>query len=116
YFSLVLGELIPKRIALNAPEKIAARISRPMNLVSRLTAPVVWILSTSTGQLLKLFGLDRPKDDLVTEDEIKAMILEGASSGAIEETEQELMESVTRLDDRQITALMTPRPKIGWID
>ncbi len=116
YFSLVLGELIPKRIALNAPEKIAARMSRPMNLVSKLTAPIVWLLSASTGSVLRLFRLDNVDEDHVSEEEIKAIILQGASSGVLEETEQELMESITRLDDQQITALMTPRTKIEWIN
>ncbi|MEZ5344688.1 MAG: hemolysin family protein [Pyrinomonadaceae bacterium] len=116
YFSLVIGELIPKRIALSSPEKIAARVSRPMNLVSKLTAPFVWILSTSTGSVLRLFRLDEVDEDHVSEEEIKAIILQGASSGVLEETEQELMESITRLDDQQITALMIPRTKIEWIN
>jgi putative hemolysin len=116
YFSLVIGELVPKRLALNSPEKIAARISRPMNLISKLTAPIVWLLSTSTRTLLKILRQNMVDSSAVTEEEIKAMIMQGKTDGVLEETEQELMESVIRLDDQNITALMTPRTKIGWIN
>lgn len=116
YFSLVIGELVPKRIALNSPEKIASAVSRPMNLISKLTAPVVWLLSNSTNVVLKVLRLNTSNEESVTEDEIKAIIIQGANSGVLEETEQEMMESITRLDDQQITALMTPRTKIEWIN
>ncbi len=116
YFSLVIGELVPKRIALNAPENIAAIISRPMNFVSKITAPVVWLLSTSTNAILNILRQGKSDEASVTEEEIKAIILQGTTAGVLEETEQELMESVIRLDDQNITALMTPRTKIGWIN
>lgn len=116
YFSLVIGELVPKRIALNAPESIAAYISRPMNFISTVTAPVVWLLSSSTNAILKLLRQNNSDEESVTEEEVKAMIIQGTSVGVFEETEQELMESVIRLDDQNITALMTPRTKIGWIN
>lgn len=116
YFSLVIGELAPKRIALNAPEKIASLIARPMNFVSKITAPVVWLLSESTNALLKVLRQKRSDESSVTEEEIKAILIQGTSEGVIEETEQELMENVINLDDQSIRALMTPRMKIDWID
>lgn len=116
YFSLVIGELVPKRLALNAPEKIAAVVSRPMNFISKWTAPLVWLLSRSTQIILQIFRQNKSIEASVTEEEIRAMIIQGKTSGVLEETEQELMESVIRLDDQNITALMTPRRKIGWID
>lgn len=116
YFSLIIGELVPKRIALNAPETIASIISRPMNFVSKITAPVVWLLSASTAAVLKIFRQDKADEATVTEEEIKAILMQGTTEGVLEETEQELMENVIRLDDQSISALMTPRTKIGWIN
>ncbi len=116
YFSLVIGELVPKRIALNSPEMIATLVSRPMNLISQLTAPVVWLLSASTRVTLKILRISDRKTEAVTEEEVRAMIVQGANSGILEEAEQELMESVIRLDEQNITALMTPRSKIGFVD
>ena len=116
YFSLVIGELVPKRLALNAPEKIASAVSRPMNFISRWTAPVVWLLSSSTQLILKIFRQDAAHQETVTEDEIRHVIMQGKTAGILEQTEQELLESVIRLDDQNITALMTPRTKIVWID
>lgn len=116
YFSLVIGELVPKNLALNRPERIASAFSRPMNFVSKLTAPAVWLLSMSTKLVLKIFRIREATDGAITEEEIKAHIAHGAEVGVLDETEQELLESVIRLDDQRITALMTPRVKIEWID
>lgn len=116
YFSLVIGELVPKNIALMAPEKIAVLMSRPMKLISKVTSPFVWLLSFSTMTIIKLFRLGSGTETSVTEEEIKAIIAQGTTEGVIDETEQELMESVIRLDDQRITALMTQRNYIGWID
>ncbi len=116
YFSLVIGELVPKRIALNTPESIAAFVSRPMNLITRSTAPVVWLLSNSTQLILKIFRQKDSAKALITEEEIRAVIIQGQTSGVLDDTEQELMESVIGLDDQRISVLMTPRLKIGWID
>ena len=116
YFSLVIGELVPKNIALVAPEKIAVLMSRPMKFISKATAPFVWFLSISTNAIVKLFRLGGGSESNVTEAEIKAIIAQGTTEGVIDETEQELMESVIRLDDQRITALMTQRNYIGWID
>lgn len=116
YFTLVLGELLPKRIGLANPERIAKAVAQPMNVISRITFPFVWLLSRSTSALVTLFGLKRTSDSNVTEEEIKAIISEGTTSGAIEETEQEIIERVFHLGDRNITSLMTHRTDIVWLD
>lgn len=116
YFSIVLGELIPKSLALTFPEALASAFSRPLSLISRLTAPFVWLLSTSTGTVLKIFRVSRGGDSAITEEEIRAHIAHGTELGVLEETEQELIESVIRLDDQRITALMTSRVRIDRID
>lgn len=116
YFTLVLGELLPKRIGLANPELIAKNVAKPMTFISRVTFPFVWLLSRSTSALVTLFGLKRTSDNNVTEEEIKAIISEGTSSGAIEETEQEIIERVFHLGDRNITSLMTHRTDIVWLD
>lgn len=116
YFSLVIGELVPKNLALAAPEAIASLMSRPMKFVSKATSPFVWLLTASTNVLLKLFRLGDSNDNAVTQEEIRAMISQGTSVGVVDETEQELMESVFLLDDQRVTALMTTRLQIGWIN
>lgn len=116
YFSLVIGELVPKNLALAAPETIASLMSRPMKLVSKITSPFVWFLTASTNFILKIFRLGDSNEAAVTQEEIKAMIAQGKSVGVVDETEQELMESVFMLDDQRITALMTTRRNIGWIN
>ncbi len=116
YFSLVIGELVPKNIALNRPEFIASIFSRPMDLVSKITAPAVWLLSASTRLILKIFRIHPATDSAITQEEIRAHIAHGTEVGVLDETEQELIESVIRLDDQRITALMTPRVKIEWLD
>jgi putative hemolysin len=116
YLSLVLGELLPKRIALNHPESIACAIAPSMKLLSQITAPVVYLLSTSTDLLLKLLKIRAPEEDPVTEEEIKALIQQGTQAGMFEEAEQEMVSRVFRLGDRPIKSLMTPRIDIDWID
>jgi putative hemolysin len=115
YFSMVLGELVPKRIGLAKPEAIAKNMAKPMQILSWLTFPFIWLLSASTAVLVKLFNL-KAGDSHVTEEEIKAIINEGTNSGAIEETEQEIIERVFHLGDRNITSLMTYRNDITWLD
>jgi len=115
YFSLVLGELVPKRIGLARPESIAKTMAQPMTTVSRLTFPFIWLLSASTNVIVRVFKL-KTSDQQVTEEEIKAIINEGTTSGAIEETEQEIIERVFHLGDRNITSLMTHRTDIVWLD
>ncbi|MEO6917183.1 MAG: hemolysin family protein [Chitinophagaceae bacterium] len=115
YFSLVLGELIPKKLGLAKPELIAKAAAAPMRFISKITYPFVWLLIRSTALIAKLFGI-LPKDNQVTEEEIKAMINEGTEHGAIEEAEQEIIERVFHLGDRNITSLMTHRSDILWFD
>jgi len=115
YFSLVLGELLPKRIGLSRPEAIAKLVAAPMRMVSLATYPFIWFLSKSTHFLVKLFNI-KAKDTQVTEEEIKAIISEGTEQGTIEEAEQEIIERVFHLGDRNITSLMTHRSDIIWFD
>ena len=115
YFSLVIGELVPKRIGLAKPEAIAKNFAKPMSWLSRLTFPFIWLLTISTNLIVKLFNL-KSKDNQVTEEEIKAMISEGSEHGAIEEEEKDIIERVFHLGDRNITSLMTHRTEIVWFD
>lgn len=116
YLSLIFGELVPKRFALNRPERIAALVAQPMNLLSKLAAPFVWLLSFSSNIIFKIFGVKASEEMPVTEEEIKVLIEQGTHAGVFEETEQDLVESVFRLGDRRVSALMTPRRDIAWID
>ena len=115
YLTLVLGELVPKRLGLARPESIAKGVARPMIILSRITYPFIWLLSISTNLLVRLFRV-KPSDNNLTEEEIKAIIKESTNSGAIEETEQEIIERVFHLGDRNITSLMTHRTDIEWLD
>ncbi|MGE0406767.1 MAG: hemolysin family protein, partial [Candidatus Korobacteraceae bacterium] len=116
YLSLVVGELVPKRIALNAPERIATAMTRPMQFFSRLASPAVSLLGTSTNALLWLFRVKPKNDSPVTEDDVRAMIHHGAQTGIFHRAEQELVERVFQLADRRITDFMTPRHDVVWID
>jgi putative hemolysin len=115
YFSLVLGELVPKKIGLSNPERISKAFAAPMRIVSMISYPFVWLLSKSANFITDLFGI-KSKDNNVTEDEIKAIINEGTEQGTIEEAEQEIIERVFHLGDRNITSLMTHRSDIIWLD
>ncbi|MBV4359560.1 hemolysin family protein [Pinibacter aurantiacus] len=115
YFSLVLGELVPKRIGMANPERIAKLVARPMRVVSIITHPFIWLLSKSTNFITKIFNL-QSTDSQVTEEEIKAIISEGTEQGTIDEAEQEIIERVFHLGDRTITSLMTHRSDIIWFD
>src|SRR5688572_1687906 len=115
YFSMVLGELVPKRLGLARPEAIAKFMARPMHILSRITHPFIWLLSKSTFLIVRLFNI-KMKDNQVTEEEIKAIISEGTEQGTIEEAEQEIIERVFHLGDRTITSLMTHRSDLIWFD
>lgn len=115
FFSLVLGELVPKRIGLSNPERIAKLVAAPMGLIIKITYPFIWLLSKSTHLITKLFNL-QASDTQVTEEEIKAIISEGTEQGTIDEAEQEIIERVFHLGDRNITSLMTHRSDIIWFD
>ncbi len=115
YLSLVLGELLPKRIGLSNPEAIAKSAAGPMKIVSWITFPFIWLLTATTNVLIKLLNI-RTSDNQVTEEEIKAIINEGTEHGTIEEAEQDIIERVFHLSDRNITSLMTHRSDIIWIE
>jgi len=115
YLSLVIGELVPKRIGLSNPEGIAKNIARPMRVITRITYPFIWFLGKSSNVLIKLFNI-KPTESPVTEEEIKAIISEGTEHGTIEEAEQQIIERVFRLGDRNITSLMTHRSDMVWLD
>jgi putative hemolysin len=116
YLSLIIGELVPKRFALTHPERIAMVIAPPMKLLSRIVSPVVTVLSVSTSALLTLLRIKSPTEPPVTEDEIKVLIEQGTAAGVFEEAEQEMVQRVFKLADRRVSALMTPRLDIVWLD
>lgn len=115
FLSLILGELVPKRLGLTAPEAIAKGVAAPMRLITFITWPFVWLLSKTTTLLVRLFNITA-SDNQVTEEEIKAIISEGTEHGTVETVEQEIIERVFHLGDRNITSLMTHRSDIIWFD
>lgn len=116
YLSLILGELVPKRLALSNPEKFAAGMSKPMIGFSRLMLPLVRLLEFSTEFILRVLGIKPSMEPSVTEEEIKLLIRQGAHSGILEETEMDMVNAIFRLGDRRIGTLITPRMDIDWID
>ena len=116
YFSLIVGELVPKRLALNNPEKIAALVAVPMRALARIASPIVYLLSASTDVVLRILGITPSAEPQVTEEEIKILIEQGTEAGTFEEAEQDMVERVFRLGDRPVTSFMTPRPDIVWLD
>ena len=116
YLSLVVGELVPKRIALSSPEKIAVFMARPMNKVSMFTSPVVWLLSTSTDTILRIIGIKDRITPAITDEEIKMLLREGTQTGAFELAEKDIVERTMRLSDKKVNSLMTPRKEIVWLD
>lgn len=117
YLSLVIGELVPKRLALNNPERIAMTVAGPMGMIARFTSPVVHLLSLSTEAVLRLLRADAASDEpLVTEEEIKVLVRQGTEAGMFEAAEQDMVERVFRLGDERVSGLMTPRLEIVWLD
>lgn len=117
YLSLIIGELVPKRLALNSPEKIAATVAKPMQFVAVMVAPIVHLLSTSTELVLRLLRVNISSNEpLITEEEIKVLVRQGAEAGMFEVAEQDMVERVFNLGDRQVGSLMTPRLDIVWLD
>lgn len=116
YLTLVFGELLPKRIALNNPEAVAARIARPMQQLARLASPAVRLLTISTQAAFSVLGIRRDDAPSVTEADIHQLIEQGARSGVLETAERDMAERVFRLDDITTSLLMTPRPEIDWLD
>jgi len=115
FFSLVLGELLPKRIGLNYPEAIAKAVALPMKIVSTVTMPFIWLLTTSTDFLLKILQIKPTADGKVTEEEIKAIIKEGTEVGEVQEIEQDIVERVFHIGDRKVNSLMTHRSDIVYL-
>ena len=116
YLSLILGELVPKQVALRNPEKVAVVVARPLAALARWSSPIVWVLGQSSAVVLRLFGPARPSDQAVTEEEVKAVVAEGAEAGALEHEERHMIERVLRLADKPVRALMTPRNDLAWLD
>jgi putative hemolysin len=115
FFSLVLGELLPKRIGLNFPETIAKLVALPMKYISIVTAPFIWLLTSSTDFLLKVFRIRPTADGKVTEEEIKAIIKEGTEGGEVQEIEHDIMERVFHIGDRKVNSLMTHRKSVTYL-
>lgn len=115
FFSLVLGELLPKRIGLNYPESIAKAVAVPMKIISILTAPFIWLLTISTEFLLKILRIKPSTDGKVTEEEIKAIIKEGTEGGEVQEIEQDIVERVFHIGDRKVSSLMTHRKSVVFL-
>ena len=116
YGSIVIGELVPKRFALRAPESLAATVAPLMMLISRVAAPVVWLLNTSTGAVFRLLGVGPEEENKVTDDEIRSLVAEAESSGTIATAERHLISGVMRLGDRPVRGIMTPRTEVVWLD
>ena len=116
YVSLVIGELIPKRLALQNPEALACVIAPLMVTLSKVSAPAVWLLDASTRLVLKLLGERGSRSSAVTDEEIRAIITEAETAGVIDPAERRMISGVMRLADRPVTAIMTPRPDVEWVD
>ena len=116
YFTMVIGELVPKQLALRRPEIVAAYVAGPLAKLAKITQPVVWLLSLSSNFVLLLFGAHRAASQTVTEEELKAILAEGEQTGVIETEERDMIERVLRLADKPVRAIMTPRTGIPWID
>ena len=116
YVSLVIGELVPKRLALNDPERIASAVAGPMATLSRITSPLVWLLARSSEGLVRMMGIKPNNEPLVTEEEVRVLFEQGTQSGVFEPIEEEIMEQVFRLSDRTVSVIMTPRRDIVWFD
>jgi len=116
YFSVVVGELVPKHVALRDPEAIACAVAPAMNGLARAGAPVVWLLDSSTRLIIRAFGGSEQKESAVTEEEIKTLVAEAATAGVIESDERRMISAVLRLGDRPVRSIMTPRTDVVWID
>lgn len=115
FFSLVLGELVPKRIGMSNPEKIAMAVAGPMNFLSKITSPFIWILMQSSNMIFKILGIEESESS-ITEEEIKSLVQEGATGGTIEEIEHEIVQNVFHLGDRRVTSLMTNQNDLIYLD
>ncbi|GGB29217.1 DNA-binding protein [Sphingomonas metalli] len=116
FASLIVGELVPKQIALRSPEAVASVVARPMGWIAKITAPLVWVLDSSSALIFKLLRLDRDGDEQVTAEELQLIVAEASKSGVIEEHERSIISGVVRLADRPVREVMTPRTEVDWLD
>ncbi len=116
YLSLIIGELVPKRIGMNNPEKVALSVAKPMYYFSKVGKPLIWVLSKSTEFVLKIFGIKQNNDPDVTEEEITQLIEQGVYSGVVEENEREMVEKIFYMGDQRLGDILTPRTYLEWID
>jgi magnesium and cobalt exporter, CNNM family len=114
--NITVGELVPKRAALAGPERIACAIATPMLVLSWITAPFVWVLNLLSSLLLALLRLNRTRREKVTEEEIRLLVAEGTEQGLLDPDERNMVNRVLRLGDRSVDSVMTPRPRIAWLD
>lgn len=116
YLSLIIGELVPKRLGMNNPEKVATLVAKPMYYFAKIGKPLIWLLSKSTDLVLKLLGIRATNRPAVTEEEITQMIEQGVYSGVVEEIEQDMVEQIFYMGDQRLGDILTPRTQIVWID
>lgn len=116
YFSLVLGELVPKRLAMNNAERVAGLVAPLMNFLSRMASPFVSVLSFSTNAVVRLLGVDTSTEPAVTEEDVRMMIDQGAETGVFDPMEEKMVQHVFRLADRRVEAIITPRTELVWLD
>lgn len=116
FTSLIVGELVPKQFALRSPEPIAAFMARPMIWLSKLTAPVVWLMDRTSAAIFRALGLNRENQDHVTAEELHLVVAEAQTAGVLEENERAIISGIVRLADRPVREVMTPRTEIDWVD
>ncbi|MGN2254418.1 hemolysin family protein [Frateuria sp. GZRe12] len=116
YIQIVIGELLPKRLALSAPERLSGFVAMPMLFLARVTGPFVWLLNRSSGLLLKLLRVNDQGSGRVTEEEIRLLVAESAEQGVLDPDEHNMVNRVLRLGDRTVDSVMTPRMRIAWLD
>jgi putative hemolysin len=116
FIQIVVGELVPKRLALSAPEKVAVMVALPMLLLSRLSMPFVWLLNASSNLLLQLLHNNPQRRGVVTEEEIRLLVAESAEQGVLDAEEHNMVNRVLRLGDRSVDSVMTPRMRVAWLD
>ena len=116
YLTLIFGELVPKRIGMGCAEKVSMLVAKPMNFLSLISSPFVWLLSKSTALAVKMTGVDTKEENRVTEEEIKAIVKEGFDGGEVQEVEQDIVERVFNLGDRNVGSIMTHRSELVWLD
>ena len=116
FLAIILGELVPKRLALNHPELIASVVALPIKNLVKIAYPIVFSLSICTDTIVRLLGIKPSTEPQITEEEIKVLIEQGTEEGTFEEVEQDMVERVFRLGDRPVSSFMTPRPEMIWLD